>query len=232
MDDAVEKDIINSYEMVVQQEINYRRPVVILGTLKERIIDDLEAEYPDRFQSYVPHTTRPPREYEVDGRDYHFVSKEKMEKDISNHLFIEAGQCKDNLYGTSVSSVFQVAMKNKHCLLDVSESAIKRLYASGLIPIAIFIKPKSEASLMEMNKRLTSSEAKYLYEKALTVEQEFASYFTAIVSGETPEEIYEKVKTVIGKLTGQIPCNSISFHSTLDQNDSNIIWAKSKDQDI
>lgn len=57
-------------------------------------------------------TTRPRREYEVDGRDYHFVtSREEMERDIQNHLFIEAGQYNDNLYGTSVASVKEVADK-------------------------------------------------------------------------------------------------------------------------
>lgn len=55
-------------------------------------------------------TTRPKRDYEVDGRDYHFVmSREQMEKDIQEHKFIEAGQYNDNLYGTSVQSVKYVA---------------------------------------------------------------------------------------------------------------------------
>ena len=55
-------------------------------------------------------TTREPREHEVSGRDYHFVdSREKMEQDIANHLFIEAGQYNDNLYGTSVTSVREVS---------------------------------------------------------------------------------------------------------------------------
>lgn len=57
-------------------------------------------------------TTRSKREYEVDAKDYHFVdSREKMERDIQNHLFIEAGQYNDNLYGTSVASVKEVAEK-------------------------------------------------------------------------------------------------------------------------
>lgn len=48
----------------------------------------------------------------MDGRDYHFVaSREQMERDIQNHLFIEAGQYNDNLYGTSVASVREVAEK-------------------------------------------------------------------------------------------------------------------------
>lgn len=59
---------------------------------------------------FATDTTRPKRDYEVDGRDYHFVgSREQMERDIQNHLFIEAGQYNDNLYGTSVASVKEVA---------------------------------------------------------------------------------------------------------------------------
>lgn len=57
-------------------------------------------------------TTRPKRENEIDGQHYHFVaSREEMEKDIHNHLFIEAGQYNDNLYGTSVASVREVAQQ-------------------------------------------------------------------------------------------------------------------------
>ncbi|KAI4458209.1 membrane-associated guanylate kinase maguk [Holotrichia oblita] len=125
------------------------------------------------------HTTRPKREYEVDARDYHFVSsREQMEKDIQNHLFIEAGQYNDNLYGTSVASVREVADKGKHCILDVSGNAIKRLQVAQLYPIAVFIKPKSVESIMEMNKRMTEEQAKKTYERALKMEQEFGEYFT------------------------------------------------------
>lgn len=59
---------------------------------------------------FLADTTRPKREYEIDGRDYHFVSsREKMEKDIQAHKFIEAGQYNSHLYGTSVQSVREVA---------------------------------------------------------------------------------------------------------------------------
>ncbi|XP_037298264.1 disks large 1 tumor suppressor protein isoform X11 [Manduca sexta] len=196
-------ETVLSYETVQQLTINYTRPVIILGPLKDRINDDLISEFPDKFGSCVPHTTRPRRDYEVDGRDYHFVaSREQMERDIQNHLFIEAGQYNDNLYGTSVASVREVAEKGKHCILDVSGNAIKRLQVAQLYPIAIFIKPKSVESIMEMNKRMTEDQAKKTYERALKMEQEFAEYFTAVVTGDTPEEIYSKVKAVITAESG------------------------------
>ncbi|CAH1964361.1 unnamed protein product [Acanthoscelides obtectus] len=192
-----------SYEPVQQVHINYSRPVIILGPLKDRINDDLISEFPDKFGSCVPHTTRPKREYEVDGRDYHFVaSREQMERDIQNHLFIEAGQYNENLYGTSVASVREVAEKGKHCILDVSGNAIKRLQVAQLYPIAIFIKPKSVESIIEMNKRITDEQAKKTYERALKMEQEFGEYFTAVIEGDTPEEIYNQVKEVIKEQSG------------------------------
>ena len=62
--------------------------------------------------NFSPDTTRSRREYEVNGRDYHFVeSREEMERAIQNHMFIEAGQYNENLYGTSVQSVKEVAEK-------------------------------------------------------------------------------------------------------------------------
>ncbi|XP_036845681.1 disks large homolog 2 isoform X16 [Oncorhynchus mykiss] len=207
-----QEDMILSYEPVIRQEINYARPVIILGPMKDRINDDLISEFPDKFGSCVPpancsgqpDTTRSRRDYEVDGRDYHFVmSREQMEQDIQEHKFIEAGQYNDNLYGTSVQSVKYVAERQgKHCILDVSGNAIKRLQVAQLYPIAIFIKPRSIDSLMEMNKRLTEEQARKTFDRAMKLEQEFGEFFTALVQGDTLEDIYNHCKMVIEEHSG------------------------------
>nr|CAM98677.1 eGFP-rSAP97 fusion protein [Cloning vector pFU-EG-rSAP97I3] len=198
-----QEEYVLSYEPVNQQEVNYTRPVIILGPMKDRVNDDLISEFPDKFGSCVPHTTRPKRDYEVDGRDYHFVtSREQMEKDIQEHKFIEAGQYNNHLYGTSVQSVRAVAEKGKHCILDVSGNAIKRLQIAQLYPISIFIKPKSMENIMEMNKRLTDEQARKTFERAVRLEQEFTEHFTAIVQGDTLEDIYNQVKQIIEEQSG------------------------------
>uniref|UniRef100_A0A665UT19 Discs, large homolog 1 (Drosophila) n=1 Tax=Echeneis naucrates TaxID=173247 RepID=A0A665UT19_ECHNA len=186
--DRGQEEYVLSYEPVIQQEVSYTRPVIILGPMKDRINDDLISEFPDKFGSCVPHTTRPKRDYEVDGRDYHFVvSREQMEKDIQDHKFIEAGQYNNHLYGTSVQSVREVAEKGKHCILDVSGNAIKRLQLAQLHPIAIFIKPKSVENIMEMNKRLTEEQGRKTFDRATKLEQEFTEHFT----GQTPPQLQE-----------------------------------------
>ncbi|XP_047210096.1 disks large homolog 3 isoform X3 [Girardinichthys multiradiatus] len=198
-----QEDMILSYEPVIRQEIHYTRPVIILGPMKDRVNDDLISEFPHKFGSCVPHTTRPRRETEIDGQDYHFVgSREQMEKDIQDNKFIEAGQFNENLYGTSILSVRTVAERGKHCILDVSGNAIKRLQQAQLYPIAIFIKPKSIEALMEMNKRQTYEQANKVFDKAVKLEQDFGEYFTAIVQGDSLEEIYNKIKLIIEEQSG------------------------------
>uniref|UniRef100_A0A3B3BW68 Disks large homolog 1 n=1 Tax=Oryzias melastigma TaxID=30732 RepID=A0A3B3BW68_ORYME len=198
-----QEEILLTYQPVMQQEVNYTRPVIVLGPMKDRINDDLISEFPSKFGSCVPHTTRPRREYEVDGRDYHFMaSRELMEREIQEHKFIEAGQYNNHLYGTSIQSVKEVADKGKHCILDVSGNAIKRLQMAGIYPIAILIKPCSVENILEMNKRLSEEQARKAFDRALKLEQEFPEYFTAVVQGASLEDIHAQVKQIIEEQSG------------------------------
>ncbi|XP_077463266.1 disks large homolog 4-like isoform X7 [Stigmatopora argus] len=198
-----QEEMLLTYQAVMQQEVNYTRPVIVLGPMKDRVNDDLISEFPEKFGSCVPHTTRPRRDYEVDGRDYHFMaSRELMEREIQEHKFIEAGQYNNHLYGTSIQSVREVADKGKHCILDVSGNAIKRLQLAGLYPIAIFIRPRNVDNILEMNKRFTEDQARKSYERAVKLEQEFTEYFTAFVHGSSLEEVYSQVKQIIEEQSG------------------------------
>ncbi|XP_076010566.1 disks large homolog 4-like isoform X2 [Genypterus blacodes] len=202
-DDKGQEETLLTYQPVTQQEVTYTRPVIVLGPMKDRVNDDLISEFPDKFGSCVPHTTRPRRDYELDGRDYHFMaSRELMELEIQDHKFIEAGQYNNHLYGTSIQSVREVADKGKHCILDVSGNAIKRLQLAGLHPIAVFIRPRSVDNILEMNKRLIEEQARKTYERALKLELEFTEYFTGIVQGSTLEEVYSQVKQIIEEQSG------------------------------
>ncbi|NIG61898.1 disks large-like [Pontoporia blainvillei] len=195
-----QEDAVLSYEPVTRQEVHYAKPVIILGPMKDRVNDDLISEFPHTFGSCVPHTTRPRHDDEVDGQDYRFVvSREQMEKDIQDK-FIEAGQFNDNLYGTSIPSVRAGAERGKHCILDVSGNAVKRLQQSQLHPIAIFI--KSIEALVEMNRRQAYEQANKIYDKARKLEQKFGEYLTAIVQGDSLEEIYNKIEQIIEDQSG------------------------------
>ena len=69
-----------TYESVQEIDLEYTRPVIILGPLKDRLNDDLMREFPSRFGSCVPHTTRVKRPNEV----RYNVERQFIEKDTLN----------------------------------------------------------------------------------------------------------------------------------------------------
>ncbi|GMT32545.1 hypothetical protein PFISCL1PPCAC_23842, partial [Pristionchus fissidentatus] len=191
---------VYSYVVVDQQQRTYVRPVIVLGALKDKINDELVTRHPERFGSCVPHTSRAPRDSEVHGRDYHFVSKAQMEEDVRNNLFIEAGQFQNNLYGTSIASVKEVAQQGRHCILDVSGNAIRRLQSiANIHPIAIFVKPSSPAQIMEWERNMmTEDEAHAQFQRCQRIEQSFGDLFTQVIShSHSFEEIVQRVLNTI-----------------------------------
>ncbi|UJR30241.1 hypothetical protein I4U23_017779 [Adineta vaga] len=188
-----------SYELVVQHEIDYTRPVIIFGPFKEILTDQFLNDRPDKYANCVPHTSRTKREKEVEGREYFFVSsREQMERDIQQYLFIEAGEYGGNLYGTSVQAVRDVANNQKHCILDVSGYAIRRLITAGLYPIVIYVKPRDVKWIMDnMGEEANEEHAQQLFEKATKVEHVFGDLFTATIEAATLSDVYDRMCEVM-----------------------------------
>ena len=91
-------------------------------------------------------------------------------------------------------------------------NAIKRLQAARLYPIAIFLKPKDPMFILAMNDRMTDDQADKAFARAMRLEHDFINYFTAIINGNSFDEIYDKVKTVIkthSKNTIWVPANEM-----------------------
>ena len=78
------------------------------------------------FKISVSHTTRPPRSNEVDGVDYHFVSKEKFENLISEKKFYEYAKIFENYYGTLKENVDNIIKKND-LIFDIDWQGTKQL---------------------------------------------------------------------------------------------------------
>lgn len=78
---------------------------------------------------------------EVPGREYLFVSREKMESDIECGKFIEHGEFKGHLYGTSGESVKTIINAGAVCIMNPHYQAIKALRTPQLKPYLIYVKP-------------------------------------------------------------------------------------------
>lgn len=120
------------------------RPLVLCGPSgvgKSTIIARITKEFPDAFGFSVSHTTRSPREGEVDGVNYFFTDREAMQKAIDDGEFIEHAVFSGNMYGTSKTAVQSVMDQGKICILDiVSYSSLftKYLPSSKLSRVACF----------------------------------------------------------------------------------------------
>jgi guanylate kinase len=98
-------------------------------------------------------TTRPPREGEVDGRDYHFRSFESFRRGQLAGEFAESAEVHGHLYGTLRAEVERVLSEGKHVIMDIDVQGTKQFFAAFPESVLIFILPPSAEALVE---RLTA----------------------------------------------------------------------------
>ncbi|NXI79943.1 MPP4 protein, partial [Rhipidura dahli] len=113
------------YEEVVRYQrhpTDRHRLIILVGPagvgvneLRRRLI----TSNPREFQSATPHTTRVQKSYEMNGREYHYVSKETFENMVYSHRMLEYGEYKGYLYGTSIDAVRTVLDAGKICVIDL-----------------------------------------------------------------------------------------------------------------
>lgn len=99
----------------------------------------------------VSHTTRAPREGEINGQDYHFVGQEQFESLVNQQAFLEHAQVFDNYYGTSKQWVESELMAGRDVILEIDwqgAEQVRRLMPSA---VSIFIAPPS---ITELENRL------------------------------------------------------------------------------
>jgi len=114
------------------------------GVGKGTLLKKVREEFGSQISVAVSHTTRSAREGEVDGVDYHFVSKRKFDEMVSNGEFIENKQFASNSYGTSIKAVEDIAAKKQVCFLEIDLQGAKVVKKRGLLCRFVFIKTSGD----------------------------------------------------------------------------------------
>jgi len=115
-------------------------------TIARRVI----REHPEMYTG-VSHTTRPPRDGEVEGRDYYFVDAERFEELERAGNFLETATVHGNRYGTSRGEVLDVIDSGRDVILDIDVQGAEQI-RRDIETVGIFILPPS---LEELARRLS-----------------------------------------------------------------------------
>lgn len=101
----------------------------------------------------VSHTTRKPRDGEVHGKDYYFVSVSDFEQMIRDGALVEWAKVHDNYYGTSLAFITDSLENGQDILLDIDVQGAANIRAAYPEAVTIFIMPPSLSVLKERLER-------------------------------------------------------------------------------
>ncbi len=154
------------------------------------------------FKISVSHTTRKARPNEVDGVDYHFVTKEKFKELLSKNVFYEYSEIFGNYYGTSKSSVNEIIGDKCNVLFDIDWKGAQQLSSfKELNLLKIFILPPSKE---ELEKRLIArnQDGKQSIKNRLLAyskDIEHSDEYDHIIVNDNVETCFNSIKKIISK---------------------------------
>ncbi|EDS36902.1 membrane-associated guanylate kinase [Culex quinquefasciatus] len=185
---------------------SHKRPIVLIGPpnigrheLRQRLMADSE-----RFAAAIPHTSRPQREGEIPGQDYHFISRQQFESDILARKFVEHGEYEKAYYGTSLEAIRAVVASGKICVLNLHPQSLKLLRSSDLKPYTVLVAPPSLEKLRQKRIRTgepyKEEELKEIIATARDMEARWGHLFDMIIINNDTERAYHQLLAEINSL--------------------------------
>ena len=116
------------------------------GGGKTTVIREILKIHPE-YEYSVSTTTRPPREYEVNGIDYHFITRNAFEELIKRDMFIEFAEVHGEYYGTERTMIEKDIALGKQILLDIDVIGGETIRNNFKESTLVFLSPPSEEDL-------------------------------------------------------------------------------------
>jgi guanylate kinase len=173
------------------------------GVGKGTLIRELLKRLPD-LELSISATTRAPREGEVDGRDYHFLSPRQFEERMRREDFLEYATYSGNSYGTLRTEVERRLAAGHSVVLEIEVQGARQVRAAMRESIQVFIAPPDPAVLRErLDGRGTDSaqaiDARLkVAEGEMAAQNEFAHVVVNDELGRAADELEQIVRTELG----------------------------------
>jgi len=168
------------------------------GGGKTTIAHKLLAERSDVGYS-VSCTTRPPREGEVDGRDYRFLSLEEFKQGRGARKFAESAEVHGHLYGTLRAEVDRVLSSGKHVIMDIDVQGAKQFAAAFPESVLVFILPPSADVLVERLKARGTEDLKSLIRRFRSAKDELKAidFYPYVVVNDQVDSAVAAISSII-----------------------------------
>ena len=175
------------------------------GTGKGTICAELLKDIGNEFS--VSMTTRSPREGEVHGKDYYFVSKEEFLENVDKGNFLEHATVFDNYYGTPKDMVLKRLERGRNVILDIDVQGGLQVKAAMPEAVLIFLLPPS---LTELRSRLEGrkTEAPEIIEKRLSKaleEIKFIGEYDYYIVNDDLDKAVSEAKAIVSAEARRVP---------------------------
>jgi guanylate kinase len=147
----------------------------------------------------VSMTTRKPRENEIDGVDYFFISREEFTKRIKENKFLEYAEFVGNYYGTPIDKVNEQLEKGNEVVLEIEVDGALQVRKKVNDAVFIFISPPSRKSLHERLINRNTEKIDVINERMAKAEREFklAYKYDYIVVNDDVVNAADKIMAII-----------------------------------
>lgn len=168
------------------------------GAGKTSLVRELLSQLDDVMVS-VSHTTRPMREGEKDGVDYHFVDREEFLSMVEHSAFLEHARVFDNFYGTSQKHVEQQLLSGKNVILEIDWQGARQVRRLMQESQSIFILPPSRDALRERLQNRGQDSDEVIERRMQDAENEMSHYaeFDYLVVNDDFDQALNELKCII-----------------------------------
>nr|AAC80169.1 Camguk [Drosophila melanogaster] len=191
-----------TYEEVVKVPVgdpNFQRKTLVLlgahGVGRRHIKNTLISKYPDKYVYPIPHTTRPAKPEEENGRSYYFVSHDEMMADIGANEYLEYGTHEDAMYGTKLDTIRRIHTEGKMAILDVEPQALKILRTAEFTPYVVFIAAPSLQNIADYDGSLER-----LAKESEMLRQLYGHFFDLTIVNNDISETIATLETAIDRV--------------------------------
>ena len=167
------------------------------GVGKTTLTKKIQQKYKN-FKISVSHTTRTPRSNEVDGVDYHFVSKEKFKELIDKGKFYEYAKIFENYYGT-LKSIVDETIKENDILFDIDWQGTKQLSkfkSLNLIKIYLITDKKELKNRLTKRNQNTDEEVKKRFD-SFDEDIKHWNDYDYIIINQNLENCFRQIESII-----------------------------------